>query len=656
MSDAARETPLPPSLIARLAVAARYAISGVSPDAWFGPQQPLTPQAPPEVKGRQFDYPFGVNLSYIPRTTGGVSFAELRALADALPLLRTIIETRKDQVAALSHTVRPCDPSADADAAARAKVAAGFLACPDRRHSFSAWLRMLLEDMLVIDAATLYPRVDRAGRLYSLDVIDGATITPLIGEDGRAPEPPDPAYQQVLHGVPAADFSADELLYLPRNIRAHKLYGFSPVEQIALTVNIALRREAATLDYYRSGSTPDAFATLPKEWTVDQIRQFQDYFDALMSGNSARRRMTKFMPADFRLIEARQPPLKDQYDEWLARAICYAFSVPASAFVSQVNRATGETLRLQAAQEGLVPLKAWIKAALDHVIQICLDEPDLEFVWVGDDAVDPLQQAQTLNILVGAGIKTIAEARAELGLATQPKPEPKIAPGGQPEPAGFGKFNPYHDERGRFTTADDAVEPGAAQPRSATRPKGVQVATESEPPEEEPKPEGAEEGKLETYFNPDTGRTATVHAGSGVELKSPWINLRDLQSPTYLSAPEAASEPGTIAEAVAPNGVLPGEPRAELGSPRTMPASDDPDAAAAVYILRAYNGQQPISVRGGWPDMFIAEMPNGAFITFRPAGQASAQTLSTTATVEINDPVVNALNGDRQLKLKFPRN
>jgi hypothetical protein len=51
----------------------------------------------------------------------------------------------------------------------------------------------------------------------------------------------------------------------------------SPVEQIALTVNIALRRDAATLDYYRAGSTPDAFATLPKEWTADQIRSFQDY-------------------------------------------------------------------------------------------------------------------------------------------------------------------------------------------------------------------------------------------------------------------------------------------------------------------------------------------------------------------------------------------
>jgi hypothetical protein len=179
-----------------------------------------------------------------------------------------------------------------------------------------------------------------------------------------------------------------------------------------------------------------------------------------MSGNSARRRMMKFMPADFRLIEARQPPLKDQYDEWLARVICYAFSVPASAFVSQVNRATSETLRMQATQEGLVPLKAWVKGALDHVIQVYLGEPDLEFVWVGDDAIDPLQQAQTLNILVGAGIKTREEARADLGLAPE---------GGKAEPA-VGKYNHYHDERGRFATA-----PGASS-------TATQVAADDAPP------------------------------------------------------------------------------------------------------------------------------------------------------------------------------
>ncbi len=329
---------------------------------------------------------------------------------------------------------------------------------------------MLLEDMLVIDAATLYPRYNRGGSLYALDVIDGATIKPLIGEDGRAPEPPDPAYQQILKGIPAADFSTEELIYIPRNLRAHRLYGMSPVEQIALTVNIALRRDAATLDYYRAGSTPDAFATLPKEWTADQIRSFQDYFDALMSGNLARRRQTKFMPADFKLIEARQPPLKDQYDEWLARIICYAFSVPVSPFVTQVNRATGETLRQQAAQEGLVPLKAWVKNALDHVICVCMNEPSLEFVWVGDDAIDPLEQAQTLQILVGAGIKTREEARADLGLA------PAGGAAGGKGPAGMGKLNPHHDERGLFATADSAAGP-VGKPTRKPRPTPVQVAS-----------------------------------------------------------------------------------------------------------------------------------------------------------------------------------
>jgi hypothetical protein len=67
--------------------------------------------------------------------------------------------------------------------------------------------------------------------------------------------------------------------------------------------------------------------------------------------------------------------------------------------------------------EEVAALKVWVKNALDHVIQECMNEPGLEFVWVGDDAVDPLQQAQTLQILVSAGIKTREEARADLGLA-----------------------------------------------------------------------------------------------------------------------------------------------------------------------------------------------------------------------------------------------
>ena len=79
-------------------------------------------------------------------------------------------------------------------------------------------------------------------------------------------------------------------------------------------------------------------------------------------------------PATLSLIEARLPPLKDQYDEWLARVICYAFSAPATPFVAQVNRATSETMRMQVTQEALVPLKTWIESALDVVVQICMEK------------------------------------------------------------------------------------------------------------------------------------------------------------------------------------------------------------------------------------------------------------------------------------------
>ena len=496
MSVDAKTTTIPASLFARVGQATRYVISGVRPDGWFGPQQPMQPMAPPEVKGRQFDYPFGVNLNYTPRASEPISFADLRSLADALPLLRAVIETRKDQVAAFDWTVRPVRGNKRADAPARASKAATFLSRPDRRHSFDAWLRMVIEDMLVIDAACLYPRFSNGGALHSLDVVDGATITPLIGLDGRAPDAPDPAYQQVLHGIPAADFSADELMYRPRNIRSHRVYGFSPVEQIALTINIALRRDAATLEYYNSGTVPDAFATLPKEWTPDQIRSFQDYFDALLSGNLGRRRMLKFVPSEFKLIEARQPPLKDQYDEWLARLICYAFSVPASAFVSQVNRATSSTLRLQATQEGLVPLKGWIKSLLDTVVQEHLAEPDLEFVWVGDDAVDPLQQAQTLNILVAAGIKTREEARAELGLeGVGAKVEGVAAHMASARPTSIDKStgggNPYRDDAGQFTSAENAVAPGSAKKPPGQVAERTDIASDAAL---DPKPVQPEEG------------------------------------------------------------------------------------------------------------------------------------------------------------------
>jgi hypothetical protein len=320
-------------------------ITGAGPEAWFGPLQPLQPMAPPGTGGRAYDYGFGANLNYIPRSGSGTPFDELRALADALPLLATVIENRKDRIASWAWAIQSKGGGRTnirlVDKATQSEIdrVTDAIGVPDRRRDFHSWLRPLIDDMLVIDAATIYARKTRGGKLFSLDVIDGSLIKPLIGEDGRLPLPPDPAYQQILHGLPAADFTLDELMYLPRNARSRGVYGFSAVEQVLLTVNIALRREVYNLDYYRAGTIPDAFGTLPKEWTPEQIKAFQDYFDSMMQGNLMKRRGVKFMPDGFKAQDVRQPPLKDQYDEWLARIICFAFQIPPSAFVPDTARA-----------------------------------------------------------------------------------------------------------------------------------------------------------------------------------------------------------------------------------------------------------------------------------------------------------------------------
>jgi phage portal protein BeeE len=136
-----------------------------------------------------------------------------------------------------------------------------------------------------------------------------------------------PAYQQVLKGLPAVDYSARDIIYRPRNVRAHRVYGFSPVQQVLMTVNIALRRQLWQLDYFTEGSIPDALIGVPQSWTPDQIRQFQDYWDTEFAGDLVKRRRAKFVPGESasRVHQTKEPEHKDEFDEWLARIICFAF-------------------------------------------------------------------------------------------------------------------------------------------------------------------------------------------------------------------------------------------------------------------------------------------------------------------------------------------
>jgi hypothetical protein len=127
--------------------------------------------------------------------------------------------------------------------------------------------------------------------------------------------------------------------------------------------------------------------------------------------------------------------------------------------------------------------------------------------------------------------------------------------------------------------------------------------------------------------------------------------------------------PGTVANQQAVNdlqaGHLPGQPIGGPGTPREMPASSAPSATAEDFAVKAL-GREPTQTekaigsrmnKGDCAGCWVASPDDGkSYITYRPAGKASAETASTTSTVEINyKEAGNQINNGKPLKLKFPQ-
>lgn len=318
-----------------------------------------------------------------------------------------------------------------------------------------------------------------------MEPLDAASIKRLLSEDGRTPLTPDPAYLQQIKGMAATYYTSEELVYAARNQRTNRIYGYSPVEQVLTTVSIALRRQLSQMEYYTAGNVPDMIIGVPETWTPDQIAQFQAWWDSILSGNTAERRRARFVPNGTNPFPINPERVKDEWDDWLARIICYAFSLPYEALVRTVNRATAETSKEASLEQGLEPLKLWWKEVMDELIEKAFDAPDLEFVYEDEEISDAATKAMVWKTATGgkAWAKP-SEARAAYGLPPDPaidtQPDPN-AMGGMP---GFPGGNMQPGEPGG--PGEDGQEPDAAQgePQKGPVPPGLKpfVAAKPQPP------------------------------------------------------------------------------------------------------------------------------------------------------------------------------
>ena len=267
----------------------------------LGPGVPITPIHPEKTEPRLFDYTPGYNIAITPRTYEDIQVGALRGLARSWDVASLCIQRNIDDLRQLRWEIRPkAVPGMDRDSVKKRKSrlegiraeAEGFWMTPDQTHSWSSWVHNFYLEMYETDAACLYLELALDGSLYAVQNVDGTTIAPLVDERGRQPRPPEPAYRQIIRGLPWTMYMQDleldpdqrtkwfdtaHMIYEPFWGRNDSPYGHPPMEWILLTVQRALARQLLDYHLFSDGTEAYSYWKVPSEWTEVQIGQMQDH-------------------------------------------------------------------------------------------------------------------------------------------------------------------------------------------------------------------------------------------------------------------------------------------------------------------------------------------------------------------------------------------
>lgn len=398
----------------------------------YGPNTPLAPIAQEQVP-RRMQYPVGVNMVWQPRRDWPnlTPFDTLRYLTKRHPLAALCIRVRSQHVMGLSGRAVAKDKKAQAAEQGAADAVMQLLDRPDGTTPRAVWLQMLVRDLLEVDAPTIYKRPSRDGGLSQLEVVDGATIKPILNDRGRVI-----AYQQVIYGVALSqylgrrvgldeelavgEYAPGELWYQPFNAAVTDPYGRAPMEDLIEMAKTYLRKIDSDLTRFTDGNIPAALGIVEGGGlSPDQVLTFEEDFNAHLQGLDSRGSRIKFVPFPVKVERLQELSTGGQYEtaweEHNVKMVCAAYGVtPAElGFLADVNRATADAAENTTFRIGIKPLALWLKTVLfNPIIQRDLGQTQLEWQWEGLEAADDTEKTARIdNIYGGLGVVSPDELR-----------------------------------------------------------------------------------------------------------------------------------------------------------------------------------------------------------------------------------------------------
>jgi HK97 family phage portal protein len=351
---------------------------------------------------------------------GSVSVSVLRDFSINYPIARACIDYLKSRITQLSWDIMPMqeDDSSEADEAIIKDLKRFFRSPSQDGSHVDKFLESILEDYLVVGQLAIEKQHTRGGELLALLPVDVATIKLRIDESGRLPQPPDIAFEQWIQGQRVAELTQEDLIFRTKNARPNSPFGLSPLESLIIQVQSALAGALYNYRFYTDSNIAEGFVEVPDNWSKDQIKEYQEYFDLLMT-NPRQNRKIKFMPGGMKYTATRKPDdmAFERFELWLLKQTCGVFGVPPQdiGITYDVNKATGEVQASKSEERAVGPLVEFVETLFTDVIINDFGFEDLKFAFVNVNPVDKKEEAEIDKIKIESGVLSVDEVRRRDG-------------------------------------------------------------------------------------------------------------------------------------------------------------------------------------------------------------------------------------------------
>jgi hypothetical protein len=394
----------------------------------YAPGVPIRPipGITPDQGPRQYAYELGYNIAQLPRGTEEYNFDELRYFAKTLDVIQLCEQVWFDYISKLEMVIEPRPELIDEDMdiseyEADIQYYKDFFASPDKEHDLHEWLQMLVRDQLEIDAVAIFVRKNRAGGVYSLDVIDGATLKPLIDDRGRKPQPPFPAYEQFVYGVPAAFLLSDDLIYVKEVNRSDSQYGLSRVEKIILRIAMALRKQSKDLARFTDGSIPAGVVeqSMDVQWTQEEVEDYEQDLNDNLGGNDVARARVKVLPKGFSYKSTDDPDVHIDLDMFIINiaAADFGLAMDELAITDNSNKSVGQSQENVVYRRAMQPLMNRYAKLFTMILRKYFKENRFIVKWKGfEEHEDFNVKSQAFIGLTNAGIQSPTQSARALNL------------------------------------------------------------------------------------------------------------------------------------------------------------------------------------------------------------------------------------------------